>query len=404
MRLMLPSGPAHLGYCTNVHRGERWDETFAALRRHLPAVKRLASPDAPMGVGLRLSAIAAETLDDAPALAAFREFLAQEGLYVFTVNGFPYGPFHGVRVKEQVYDPDWRTPERLAYTSRLAELLAQLLPEEPGLQGSVSTVPGAFRANATEPGAQDAIADALLRQAAQLAALEARTGRCIVLALEPEPRCLLETTAEAVSFFESHLFSTAAIARFAVLSSRSSVESETLLRRHLGLCLDVCHAAVEFEEPAESLALLRGAGFAVAKLQLSSALRAPQMDAAAAGALRRFDDGVYLHQVVQLGASGLVRYLDLPEALDAFARRASGEECEWRVHCHVPVFQEACGRFATTQPVLAAMLAHQRAEGISAHLEVETYTWDVLPAELRAGDIAAALARELDWVRHRLMA
>jgi len=408
MRLSLPSGPAHLTYCTNVHPGESWAETFGALRRHLPAVKRLASPGGPMGVGLRLSAAAAVELGEPGALEALRDFLDRGGFYVFTVNGFPYGRFHGGSVKERVYAPDWRAPERLAYTDRLAKLLAALLPDEPGLAGSVSTVPGGFRAAASSPGAREAMADALLLHAARLASLEDRTGRRVVVALEPEPMCLLEPTGEAVVFLEDHLFSAAAAARFAALSGRDPAVADRLLRRHLGLCLDVCHAAVEFEAPAESLVLLRGAGIAVAKLQLSSALSVPRMDRTAALSLRRFDDGVYLHQVVERRADGrLARFLDLPDALAAWADDLGTEAGgEWRVHCHVPVFHDAplLGRFGTTQPALLDMLALQRAAGVSAHLEVETYTWDVLPPELRAGGLDAAIARELGWVRERLAA
>ncbi len=402
MRLALPSGPAHLTYCTNVHSGETWPQTFAALRRHLPEIRRRLSPCAPMGVGLRLSAVAAEALADEAALDTLRGFLAAEGLYVFTINGFPYGPFHGQPVKQQVYEPDWRAPERRHYTDRLAALLAALLPDEPGLSGSVSTVPGAFGAAAAVPGAAEAIAAALLRQAASLAALEDRTGRRIVLALEPEPMCLLQTTAEAVAFFERHLFSADAAARFAALSGRGPAAAERLLRRHLGLCLDVCHAAVAFENPGDSLALLRAAGIAVTKLQLSSALAIPRMDDDAASMLRRFDDGIYLHQVVERGPGGLVRHLDLPQALAAW-RDDPGAAREWRVHFHVPVFHAACGRFATTQPTLLDILARQREQGISAHLEVETYTWNVLPPELRTGDVDDDIAREVAWVRDRLL-
>lgn len=358
-----------------------------------------------MGVGLRLSAIAAEALDTSAELEALRRFLADEQLYVFTINGFPYGPFHGERVKEQVYAPDWRAPERLAYTDRLASLLASLLPDDqPGLTGSVSTVPGAFLEAASCLGARETIAEALLRHAAHLAALERSTGRRITLALEPEPMCLMETTAEAVGFFEDHLFTAQAAARFAALSGCGASQAETLLRRHLGLCLDVCHAAVEFETPADSLGLLRGAGVAVMKLQLSSALVVPRMDAAAAAMLRRFDDGVYLHQVVERGTGGLTRFLDLPEALAAW-HGGGGHGQEWRVHCHVPVFHDApLGCFATTQPTLLDMLTRQRDDGISPHLEIETYTWDVLPPELQVGGLDAAIAREIAWVRDRLAA
>lgn len=358
-----------------------------------------------MGVGLRLSAIAAEALDAPNELAALRRFLADEQLYIFTINGFPYGPFHGEQVKEQVYAPDWRAPERLAYTDRLASLLASLLPDDqPELTGSVSTVPGAFLDAASCLGAREIIAEALLRHAVHLAALERRTGRRITLALEPEPMCLMETTAEAVGFFKDHLFTAQAAARFAALFGCAASQAEALLRRHLGLCLDVCHAAVEFETPADSLELLRGAGVAVMKLQLSSALVVPRMDPVAAAMLRRFDDGVYLHQVVEHGPDGLVRFLDLPDALAAW-HGSTVQGQEWRVHCHVPVFHDApLDRFATTQPMLRDMLARQRDDGVSPHLEIETYTWDVLPPELREGGLDAAIAREIAWVRDRLAA
>ncbi len=405
MRLELASGAAHLTYCTNIHRGESWADTFQALRRHLPAVKRDVCPTAKMGVGLRLSAVAAEALDHPAQLATLTEFLQQENLYVFTINGFPYGPFHGTPVKERVYAPDWRQPERLSYTDRLSRLLMALLPDDqPELTGSISTVPGAFRTAGVEAGTHEAIADALLRHAARLPALEQRTGRRIMLALEPEPMCLLETTGEAASFFKDFLFSAAAAARFAKLSGCATTAAEGLLRRHLGLCLDVCHSAVEFETPTDSVSLLRQAGIAVAKLQLSSALAVPRVDASSTALLRRFDDGVYLHQVVERGLDGsMTRFLDLP---DAFAARPNGDAHgrEWRVHCHVPVFHDApLDGLATTQPELLAMLDLQREHGVSSHLEVETYTWDVLPPQLKADSLDTAISREMRWVRDRLV-
>jgi sugar phosphate isomerase/epimerase len=407
MRLDLPRGAAHLTYCTNIHPGESWPEVRVALARHLPEVKRRVAPDAPMGVGLRLSAAAAAALaEEAEAFAWLSDFLDRHGLYVFTINGFPYGRFHGARVKEKVYQPDWRLPERLAYTNRLAELLAALLPpEHPDLTGSVSTVPVGFRDLAATPGAAAAAVEALLRHAAHLAALRERSGRTIALALEPEPICLLETTEEAARFFEEHLLAAAPVARFAALAGLAAPAAEAAIRRHLGLCYDVCHAAVEFEDPAAGFARLRQSGIAVHKLQLSSALRLPRLDAAGAEALRRFDDGVYLHQVVERRADGrLVRYLDLPDALAA-VRDDPAAAREWRVHCHVPVFHDALGAgFATTQDVLREVLALQGRDAVSPHLEVETYTWDVLPPELRRTDVAEAIARELAWVRAALPA
>jgi sugar phosphate isomerase/epimerase len=405
MRLGAAGRAAHLGYCTNIHPGESWPEIRAALMRHLPGVKVRAAPAAPMGVGLRLSADAAATLATEPAaLAWLRDFLAAEDLYVFTLNGFPFGRFHGARVKQGAYQPDWRHPERLAYTDRLAGLLDLLLP--PGEAGSISTVPGGFRDLAGRPEALEAVAEMLLRHAAHLVALRERTGRTIALALEPEPMCLLETVEEAARFFEEHLFTRRAAARLADLAGLGVAAAEEAARRHLGLCYDVCHAAVEFEDPAASLARLGRSGIGVPKLQLSSALRIPRVDAAAIERLRRFDDGVYLHQVVERRADGrLIRHLDLPDAFAAFAREGAAQAGrEWRIHVHVPLFREEAGEFGTTQGILREILALHRDRPVSPHLEVETYTWDVLPAELRDMPIEAAIARELAWVREELAA
>jgi len=391
---------AHLSYCTNIHAGDTWEEVRASLGRYLPLVKRRVSPQVPFGVGLRLSAQAAAALAKPPALAEFRDFLTVENLYVFTLNGFPYGPFHGAPVKERVYQPDWRDPARLAYTNQLAELLAALLPADWTGHGSVSTVPGAFKTAATESGAVPAIVEQLLQHVACLVALERSSGRCIVLALEPEPCCLLETVDETVRFFAEHLHSAAAARRVAELARLNLPAAEAALRRHLGVCLDLCHAAVEFEGPTKSIAALESAGIAIAKMQVTAGLRIPLVDAGAVTALRQFEDAVYLHQVVERGASGLARYVDIADAVAAGRWHAG--DCEWRVHFHVPVFVEALTPFASTQPFVRDVLARQRRSACTSHLEVETYTWSVLPAQHRNIDIDEAIARELAWVRDEL--
>ena len=390
-----------LTYCTNIHRGETWPEVLAALQRHLPAVKGRFAPDRPFGVGLRLSAVAAEALRDAHAFAELRDLLAAHDLYVFTINGFPYGPFHGVRVKEEVYQPDWQHEERLVYTDLLADLLADLLPDEPGLEGSVSTVPGTFKPLSETPGVAERMAENMIRHAAHLVLLRARTGRTIALALEPEPYCFLETIEETVRFFEQHLFADAAIDRLADLCGLTRGDAEQALHRHLGVCYDVCHAAVEYEDPRGGLDDLRAAGIRVPKLQLSAALRIAEVDPAKAERLRPFDEPVYLHQVVERRAGRLTRYLDLPQAFAALGA-GTGEAREWRVHFHVPIYLDEIEHFSTTQDFLREVLAIHREDPVSAHLEVETYTWDVLPEQDPQDDVATAIARELAWVRDRL--
>lgn len=395
-----PESNVHLTYCSNIHPGETWAEVRAQIGAHLPKVKAELSPDRPFGIGLRLSAVAAEALSDPAAMAEFKAFLAAEDLYVFTVNGFPYGVFHGAPVKEKVYLPDWRNEARLAYSNRLADLLVQLLPVDPALDGSVSTVPGAFKPEIEGHADVEAMADMLIRHAAHLVGLRERTGRTISLALEPEPCCYIETVDEAVAFFRDYLFAADAVARMAALTGLGETAAADALRRHLGLCLDLCHAAVEFEDADAALAGLRDAGIRIGKMQISAGLRFARVDDATIDLLRPFDDAVYLHQVVERNGDGLRRYADLPEAFAAAAGK-SGDR-EWRVHFHVPIFLDDLGDFSTTQAFIREMLARQRSAPVTRHLEVETYSWDVLPAEYRNVDVDAAIVRELQWVRGQL--
>ena len=386
----------HLTYCTNIHPAETWPEVLAGLKRHLPVIKAEIAPDRPMGVGLRLAASAAESLKSPSEMAELRTLLEKGHYYVFTLNGFPYGAFHGQRVKEGAYAPDWSESARLDYTNLLADHLAMLLPE--GMEGSVSTVPGTFKPWAE--GRLDTIADNLIRHAAHLVAVEKRTGKLIVLALEPEPHCLLETIDETIEYFERYLFGRSSVARLADLAGLSMKEAKDALHRHLGVCYDVCHAAVEFEDPRKSVSALREAGIKIAKLQLSSALRVASVHQGTAEQLRPFDEKVYLHQVVEQRDGEFVHYLDLADALQCIDKAAGAE---WRSHFHVPIFLKELKDFSTTQDFLCEILALHREYPISRHLEVETYTWDVLPERYRNVDVGSAIARELNWVKDRLI-
>jgi len=399
MRVETADGPVDLTYCTNIHAGETWDDIRASLAGHLPEIRAAVAPGARMGVGLRLSAIAAETLAAPAALDEFRGYLDDNDLYVFTINAFPYGPFHGRRVKEDVYQPDWSRPERLVFADRAAEILAALVPA--GGFGSVSTVPGTFKALATEDRV-DAIVEGYLAHAARLVALERATGRHIALAIEPEPCCFLETAEEAIGFFEGRLLAPAGLRRMAALCGVDDAAAERLIRRHVGLCYDVCHGAVEFEDPVAALDDLAAAGISVPKIQLSCALEVPRTDDAALAALKRFDDGVYLHQTVVRADDRLTRHADLAPAFAARADAGGAPSEVWRVHCHVPIFQDGFGLLDSTRPDLLAVLETLRRRHLSPHLEVETYTWDVLPDELRGMSKSEGIARELAFVRERL--
>lgn len=351
-------------YCSNIHPGERWAEVFDALRANIPVVKAAVAPDRPFPIGLRLSLCAADALDAARS-ARFRDWLDEVGGFVPTLNGFPYGDFHGERVKEAVYLPDWRSPERAAYTMRLADLLQDWLPD--GMRGSISTVPLGFKGMVQEADLPE-IHARIRSVLTHLAAIRERTGREILLALEPEPGCLLETTDEVCCFF-------------------AEIDLAAEQRDLLGICYDCCHQAVEFEDPAASLAMLSEAGVKIAKVQVSSALRVTEP-----ALLERFAESRYLHQVVVRGRDGASRrYPDLDQALQG--PRVAGEE--WRCHFHVPIFLPAAGPVGTTRDFLDAILPLLEPELL---LEVETYTWDVLPPELRLESVTDSIVREIHWL------
>jgi hypothetical protein len=324
-----------------------------------------------------------------------KRIIAAEDFRAVTVNGFPYGPFHGTRVKEDVYQPDWRSAERLSYTNDLADLMAEIAPA--GEVVSLSTVPGAFKPLGV--GAEAEMAENYIAAAAHCARIRAETGVEIAIAIEPEPFCFLETVAEAVDYFRDHLFADRAVALMADMAGMTTGAAAAALPRHLGLCYDVCHAAVEYEDAGASVAALRAAGVPIHKLQLSSALRIARVDAAARAALAQFNEPTYLHQVAARRDGTVSLVSDLPEAL---ARGAAADGEEWRVHFHVPIFVEKLPAFDSTQGFLSDILALHRADPISRHLEVETYTWGVLPEALTRDGMEAAVARELNWVRERL--
>jgi sugar phosphate isomerase/epimerase len=389
---------AQLTYCTNVHPGESLAAVRALLKQHVVEVKKAVAPEQRFGVGLRLAAEAAEALDDPQELARFREELEADGLYCFTINGFPYGAFHGTRVKERVYLPDWMDAERVRYTQLLARALAELLPL--GVSGSISTVPGCFKPNAAAPDAGRRMASALIDVVGMLIDLARSKGRHIALALEPEPHCFLETTEEAVQFFEQHLLSRQARQRLCEVADVEPAEAERALRRHLGVCLDTCHASVEFEAPLQAWRRLQAAGISVPKVQISAGLRLPQATPERLQALAAFDNEVYLHQTVVRRGEQLERFLDLPDALAA----ASDPSSEWRVHFHVPIFLRQLGVFESTQDDLVPLLHELARVPDCPHLEVETYTWDVLPEAFRNVPIDEAIARELRFVQSTLQA
>ena len=388
--------PEELVYCSNVHPGDNLQTIIRTLHDFIAAVGQHRHV-AWAGTGLWICYdVAAQLSRDAAARARFRTALDDAGVRLFTLNGFPYGNFHAAAVKAQVYHPDWSEPARKVYTLQLAEILAASMPAEMG-EGTISTLPLGHKPDWSAE-KQAAALQQLCELAAALAALKLRSGRSIRLCLEMEPGCVLESTAEAVELFSAALPAAAAHHGVAL----------DCIHAHLGLCYDVCHQAVMFEDIPQSLTALLNAGIVIGKIQISNALEAAQPNA---GGVRKllgdFTEPKYLHQVRCCDGDGRLHgVMDLPDALQS---NQFPNHRPWRIHFHVPVQSHRLytGQLGTTQTAIAAVLDFLRdnADNMHPHLEVETYTWRVLPESLRPkGDaqLVESLARELQWLQHEL--
>ncbi|MPY54197.1 metabolite traffic protein EboE [Streptomyces acidicola] len=380
MRFRHPDGSTvHLAYCTNVHPAETLDGILAQLRDHCEPVRKSLGRDR-LGIGLWLAKDAARALiTDPAALRGLRAELDRRGLEVVTLNGFPYEGFGAEEVKYRVYQPDWADPERLAYTTDLARLLTALLPDDV-TEGTISTLPLAWRTDFDERAAATAGA-ALTTLSGRLDALEELTGKSIRIALEPEPGCTVETTADAIG------------------------PLGVLPGDRIGVCVDTCHLATSFEDPATALAALDAAGVGIPKAQLSAALHAEEpRRPEVRDALAAFAEPRFLHQTRTLTAAGLRGTDDLGEAL---AGDALPDEAPWRAHFHVPLHAPPAPPLTSTLHVLQEVLALLvgGAEPRTRHLEVETYTWQALPPELRPRtrtQLVEGIAAELTLARDLL--
>ena len=389
----------HLTYSTLVHPGDNWAEIWNSLTTYVPQVKERFAPNNRFGISLRLAAESAQTLVSSRAeREKLKKFLDDNDMYLYTVNAFPYGPFKGTQVKEQVYEPDWRSEERTQYTMNVAEVLGEVAPE--GTSPSIQSAPLGFKPRVTGPDVIASYTEHVLRVAARLVDIAARTGRTIGLSLEPEPFCFLETTDETVKYFHDHLYSGAAAARLASLAGIPISEAHVALRRHVGIVFDICHQAVEYETISQSLQKLVDAGIPIFKLQEAAAVHIPEVNTKTIAALEKYADTIYLTQTIEKKDGQFTKYLNLEDAFAAF--KANPGPREWRTHIHVPVFLDDLGPFRTTRFAIEDALRFHKANPMSLQLEIETYTWDVLPDSLKTGDIVEYVCREIEWVKGQL--
>lgn len=390
----------HLSYCTNIHPGQDWHSTFESLKNYLPKIKAQVSNERPFGVGLRLSHKASLELGNGNELHEFKKWLDENNLYVFTMNGFPYGNFHKERVKDKVHHPDWTTEDRVAYTIRLFDQLAFLLPNS--TSGGISTSPISYKHWFTSDSEQDIAskkgAANIAKVVSHLYQIEEKTGKYLHLDVEPEPDGFLENTEDVLQFYQDYLLpigSDILIEEYQISEERAL----EILLRYCTLCYDICHFSLAFEEPSETFRNLKDAGIKIGKIQVSAALKV-LFDAEDTQpiweALSKFNEPVYLHQVTRKTDTGVITYNDLPSVLD---KKIPTKEL--RAHFHVPIFLESFDRLYSTQDhILKVISILKENRSITEHLEVETYTWDVLPQALKK-DLAESITRELLWFKDK---
>ena len=397
----LGNGLGHLTYSTLVHPGDTWSEMWDSLTRYVPQVKARVAPKESFGVSLRLSASSAQTLtSDRAQRERLKEFLHSNDMYLYTVNAFPYGPFKNRMVKKDVYELDCSTDARATYTMQVADILAEVA--SPKVNPSIQSPPLGFKPKVTGPEYVNEFTRHVIKVIAHMVQLEKRTGRTVTLALEPEPACFLETTEEAIDYFKNHLYASGAVSSLAGQTGLSKPQAEAALRKHLGMVYDICHQAVEYEDIGKSLRALADAGIPVFKLQEAAALRVPNVTKEIVEAMRPFADTVYLTQTIEKIDGRLTRYLNLEDAFAAFEKNPNRKR-EWRTHVHVPVFLDQIGEhFKTTRFAIEDALKFHKKNKLSPQLEIETYTWDVLPASMKSGDIVDYVQRELVWVMEQL--
>jgi hypothetical protein len=392
----------HLSYCSNIHPGESWDATFKNLKTYIPEVRKRLKVTEAFGIGLRLSNEASLILKEPEKLKEFKAWLTYENAYVFTLNGFPYGDFHRQVVKEKVHFPDWTTTDRRDYTIRSFRILAELLPED--MDGGISTSPISYRHwFKTQEELEQAMKTAtqnLLDVVVELATLEKETGKLLHLDIEPEPDGILENSDEMIWLFTDWLIPRGIpflCDRFGI----SMMAAEEMIKRHIQVCYDVCHFAIVYEDPEETFSKFHAAGIQVGKIQISAALKVLIPESLEAKLeiiqkLQPFAESTYLHQVVGRDQNQvLTSYSDLPEAIEKLSET---KDEEWRIHFHVPIFLEDYGALASTQSAIKVVLNQiLKNPHITNHLEVETYTWEVLPEDTKL-TLGESISRELAWV------
>lgn len=395
----------HLTYCTNIHPGESWEATFENLKEYIPKIKGELFVDKAFAIGLRVSDEASRELIKPAQLAEFKSWLKANNCYVFTLNGFPFGNFHRQVVKDEVHFPDWSTAARKEYTLRLFAILAAIVPAD--MDGGISTSPLSYKYwHKTSTDLKKLMEQScahIMEVVEYLYQLKLDQNLDLHLDIEPEPDGVIEDSSGMVRFYNDWLIPTG-VPILAEKFGISAEVAESVIKDHVRVCYDVCHFAVGYEDHKAVLDTFQKDGIKIGKFQLSAALKANipvevSQRKPVEKALLPFVESTYLHQVIgRLEDNTLHAYPDLPDAL---LDLATTEELEWRVHFHVPLFLATYGHLQSTQEDILSVLKLNGERKLTSHLEVETYTWEVLPEDIHLS-LDQSIARELNWVKNHI--
>lgn len=387
-----------LTYCSNIYSSDTWNDIFVNLKKNIPKISSKLSINKPFGIGLRLSNKAATQLLENNNIVVFQEWLNENNYYVSTINGFVYGNFYNTNIKDKVYKPDWTTLERANYNNLLIEILSKLCPI--GKEIGFSTAPLGYKFSLNkekETSDNNLVINYLLILLKKLIYIEKLENKTIHIDFEPEADCLLENIHDVINFFEKSLLINLA-SKLTEDLNITLPEAKNYILKHLRICYDICHQSVQFEDHLKNFEILNKRNIKIGKIQLSSALEINvkkhtlnnlKID------LDKFKDEIYLHQVVIKNFDGsFTKYRDLPEALENFS---DNKESFWRIHYHLPIFAENYNNLFTTRKELQTIINFLKTSPITSCLEIETYTWEILPKELKF-NLIESIVKEYEWI------
>lgn len=387
-----------LTYCSNIYSADTWKDIFINLKKNIPKISSKFSSNKAFGIGLRLSNNAATQLLENDNIITFQQWLNDNNYYVATINGFVYGTFYNTEVKDKVYEPNWTTIERANFNLTLIEILSKLCPKGGDIGFSTSPLGYKFGLHKkNNESLNDLTVQYLLVLIKKLVDIEKKECKTIHIDFEPEADCLLENIYDVVNFFEKFLLTNVAFKLTKELNVTLN-EAKSYILKHFRICYDICHQAVQFEDHTKNFEILNTSGIKIGKIQLSSALEINVKKNNLNNLiidLNKFKDKVYLHQVVIKNLDGSFhKYRDLPEALENFD---NSNESFWRIHYHLPIFAEKYNNFFTTSKEIQTVINFLKSSSITSCLEIETYTWEILPEELKL-NLIESIVREYKWI------